>query len=222
MDVVVADPTLDGRVQTEELAEIRELFPSLPIVLYTTLSAAAMQGVIQMAKYGIEHVVLARFDDEPRRFLELLESVPGHVLGDRMLRALRDPMAGLPVPISRAIEQLFRAPGRFHGAQDLAEASGTTVRGLYRHMAAVGMPSIRALVVSARLVRAYGYLRDPGRSVKEIAARVGYNRPWLLTKHMKEYTGFVPSEVRTALSPDEFVPLLTTRIRTEQHNEEAG
>ncbi len=222
VDVIVADPALDGRVQTAELAEIREMFPSLPIVLYTTLSAAAMQGVIQMARYGIEHVVLARFDDEPRRFLELLEALPGHVLGDRMLRALRDPIAGLPAPISRAIEQLFRSPARFHGAQDLAEASGTTVRGLYRHMGAVGMPSVRALVVSARLVRAYGYLRDPGRSVKEIAARVGYSRPWLLTKQMREYTGFVPSEVRTALSPDEFVARLTGRVRTEPHNEEDG
>ncbi len=222
VDVVVADPALDGRVHTEELAEIRELYPSLPIILYTTLSAAAMQGVIRMARYGIEHVILARIDDEPRRFLELLEAVPGDVLGDRMLQALRDLIADLPVAISRAIEQLFRSPGRFHGARELAEASGTTARGLYRHMAAVGMPSVRALVVSARLVRAYGYLRDPGRSVKEIAARVGYNRPWLLTKQMREYTGFVPSEVRKALSPDEFVALLTTRVRTEQHNEEAG
>ena len=222
MDVVVADPALDGRVHTQELAEVRELYPSLPIVLYTTLSAAAMQGVIQMARYGIEHVVLARFDDEPLRFLELLEAVPGQVLGDRMLRALRDPAIGLPAPVSRAIEQLFRSPSRFHSARDLAEASGTTVRGLYRHLAAVGMPSVRTLVVSARLVRAYGYLRDPGRSVKEVAARVGYNRPWLLTKQMREYTGFVPSEVRTALSPDELVALLTTRIRTEQQHEEAG
>jgi len=222
VDVVVADPALDGRVRTEELVEIRELFPSLPIVLYTALSASAMQGVIQLAKYDIAHVVLARFDDEPKRFLELIEGVPGHALGDQILRALREPVAKLPVTISRAIEQLFRAPSRFPGARELAEASGTTARGLYRHMAAVGMPSVKALVVSARLVRAYGYLRDPGRSVKEIAARVGYNRPWLLTKQMREYTGYVPSEVRSALSPEQFVALLATRIRTEQHDEDEG
>lgn len=220
VDVVVADPALDGRVQTETLVEIRELFPSLPIVLYTTLSASAMQGVIQLARSGIEHVVLARFDDEPRRFLELLEAVPGHALGDQMIRSLRDPIARLPITVSRGIEQLFRSPGRFHGARDLSDATGTTTRGLYRHMAAVGMPSVKALVVSARLVRAYGYLRDPGRSVKEIAARVGYNRPWLLTKQMREYTGFVPSDVRGALTPEQFLTLLTTRVRTEQRDEE--
>ena len=216
VDTVIADPAFDGTVHTQDLMDLRELYPSLPIILYTTLSAAAMQGVIQLARYGVEHVVLARFDDEPKRFLELIEGVPGYALGDRMLRQLRGPIAKLPATISRAIEQLYRSPSRFHGARELAEASGITPRGLYRHMAAVGMPSVKALVVSARLVRAYGYLKDPGRSVKEVAARVGYSRPWLLTKQMREYTGHVPSDVRTALSPEEFVTLLTTRVCTEQ------
>ncbi len=216
VDAVIADPAFDGNVHTQDLMDLRELYPSLPIILYTTLSATAMQGVIQLARYGVEHVVLARFDDEPTRFLELIEGVPGYALGDRMLQQLRAPIAKLPVTIGRAIEQLYRSPGRFHGARELAEASGVTPRGLYRHMAAVGMPSVKALVVSARLVRAYGYLKDPGRSVKEVAARVGYSRPWLLTKQMREYTGHVPSEVRMALSPEEFVTLLTTRVCTEQ------
>ena len=216
VDAVIADPAVDGSVHTQDLMDLRELYPSLPIILYTTLSATAMQGVIQLARYGIEHVVLARFDDEPKRFLELIEAVPGHSIGDRMLDELREPIAKLPVTIGRAIEQLYRSPDRFHGARELAEASGVTPRGLYRHMAAAGMPSVKALVVSARLVRAYGYLKDPGRSVKEVAARVGYSRPWLLTKQMREYTGQVPSEVRRALSPEEFVTLLTIRVCTEQ------
>ncbi len=222
VDVVVVDPAFGGQVNTTEVAEIRELFPTLPIVLYTALSATAMQGVVQLARYGIEHVVLARFDDEPKRFLELLERVPGHALGNRMLHALREPITRLPVAISRAIEQLYRSPARFHGARELAEASGITTRGLYRHMAAVGMPSVKALVVSARLVRAYGYLRDPGRSVKEVAARVGYARPWLLTKQMRDYTGYVPSQVCQALTPEQFVTLLTTQVRTEQLDEDGG
>ena len=216
VDAVIADPAFDGTVQTQDLMDLRELYPSLPIVLYTTLSATAMQGVIQLARYGIEHVVLARFDDEPKRFLELIEGVPGSALGDRMLRELREPMRKLPATISRAIERLYRSPGNFQGARQLAEAAGITPRGLYRHLAAVGMPSVKALVVSARLVRAYGYLKDPGRSVKEVAARVGYSRPWLLTKQMREYTGYVPSDVRRALSPEEVVVLLISRVRTEQ------
>jgi len=220
VDVVVADPALDGVVHVDTLAEIRELFPSLPIVLYSTLSAAAMQGVVQLARHGVEHIVLNRFDDDPKRFLELLERVPAHALGERMLRALREPIAKLPVTVGRAIEQLYRSPAGFHGARELAEAGGTNPRGLYRYMVAAGMPSVKAVVVSARLIRAYAYLRDPGRSIKEIAARVGYNRPWLLTKQMREFTGYTPSEVRDALPPEEFVKLLATRVRAAQHDED--
>ena len=222
VDVVVADPAIDGRVHAEELADIREIYPSLPIVLYTTLSASAMQSVIQLARFGIEHIVLARIDDEPRRFLELLENVPGHALGNLMLRALSEPIAKLPVTVSRAIEKLYRNPARFPGVRELADASGMTPRALYRHMVAAGMPSVKALMVSARLVRAYGYLRDPSRSIKEVAARVGYSRPWLLTKQMREYTGLVPSEVRLKLTPDQVVTLLTTRVRTERQDEDGG
>lgn len=216
VDAVIADPAFDGDVHTQDLMDLRESYPSLPIILYTTLSAAAMQGVIRLARYGVEHVVLARFDDEPKRFLELIEGVPGHALSDRMLKELREPIAKLPVTIGRAIEQLYRSPGRFHSAGELAAVSGITTRGLYRHLTAAGMPSVKALLVSARLVRAYGYLTDPGRSVKEVAARVGYSRPWLLTKQMREYTGYVPRDVRQALPAEEFVTLLTRRVRTTQ------
>lgn len=212
-DVVVADLAFDDTVRVETLQEIRELYPSLPIVLYTALTASTMLGVVRLARSGIEHVVFNRFDDDPKRFLELLERVPGHALGERMLCALGEPISRLPVMVGRAMEQLYRSPARFHGVRDLANAGGTTPRALYRHMVAVGMPSVKMVVVAARLVRAYAYLRDPGRSVKEVAAKVGYNRPWQMQKHMREVTGFVPSEVRAALQPDEFVALLARRVR---------
>ncbi|HVZ78648.1 MAG TPA: DNA-binding response regulator [Gemmatimonadaceae bacterium] len=212
-DLVVADPAIDGHVETDTLRDLAERFPSLPIVLYTTLTPSAVRGVVQLARYGIEHVVLSRFDDDPAHFLEVLERVPGHALGDAMLRELREPLARLPVGISRTIEQLFGSPARFPGARELADASGTTPRALYRHMVTAGMPSVKTVIVAARLVRAYAYLRDPGRSVKEIAARVGYTSTWLLTKQMRELTGYTPTEVRSALSPEQFITLLAARVR---------
>ena len=130
-----------------------------------------------------------------------------------MLRAPAPANRTASVAIGRAVETaLPRSPAHFQGARDLAAASGTTPRALYRHMVAAGMPSVRIMMVTARLVRAYAYLRDPGRSVKEIAARVGYSRPWQMQKQMRELTGYAPSEVRTALQPDQFVTLLAQRV----------
>jgi hypothetical protein len=86
--VVVADPAASGEMRVESLEELQRQFPSLSIVLYMQLSPTSVQAIVRLAKSGIEHVVLSRFDDEPDRFLELLERIPAHLLSDQMLREL--------------------------------------------------------------------------------------------------------------------------------------
>jgi len=55
----------------------------------------------------------ARFDDEPKRFLELLEGIPVHGLGDRMLQELSEALSILPVTVVRAIDQTVQVAGAF-------------------------------------------------------------------------------------------------------------
>jgi hypothetical protein len=66
-DVVVADPAVTGVVEVEPLEDLRRLFPSLPVVVYTQLAPAGIKAIVRLAKSGVEHVVLNRFDDEPGR-----------------------------------------------------------------------------------------------------------------------------------------------------------
>jgi AraC-like DNA-binding protein len=212
VDLLVADPAADGHVKVAELQQLMRQFPSVPVVVYTALSPATMKAVVQLAKGGVEHVVLNRFDDEPRRFRDLLEGVPGHALADKMLRQLAGPLAGLPIQVSRAVEQLFRSPGRFRSTDDLAAAAGMNKRTLYRNLEPVGFFSPRLLVVAARLLRVYAQLRDPGRQIKEIADKVGYHSPWQLTQQMREVTGHTPRTVRRRVGADEFIALLARRV----------
>jgi AraC-like DNA-binding protein len=219
IDVVVADPCATGAVEVEPLELMRRQYPSLPIVLYTSLAPSAFAATVRLAKSGIEHVVLSRFDDEPRRFLELLESIPAHELGERMLRELAEPLSCLPVVVVRGIDQLFRAPARFTSAGDLAAAAGMNVRTLYRNLEPAGFYSARALVVSARLVRAYAYLRDPGRSIKDVAAKTGYTSPWQLSQHMREMTGRTAEQVRREMSADELIACMVEQVRQRRQTE---
>jgi len=53
---------------------------------------------------------------------------------------------------------------------------------------------------SCRLARAAGELRQSGRSVAEIGARVGYPNPATFAAHFKRETGFSPSEYRRGSS----------------------
>lgn len=225
-DLVVADPAANGSVQVEPLEQIRRQFPTLPVVVYTTLSPGAMKAIVRLARCGVENVVLSRFDDEPGRFLELLESIPSASLGDRMLEELAAPLRALPVTVVRAIDQLFRSPDRFRNAQDLAAAAGMTLRTLYRNLEPAELYSPRLLVVAARLLRAYGYLQDPGRSIKDVAAKSGYHSAWQLSQQMREMTGRTTEQVRREVRGDEFVLQLAERVRRgrgdDERNSESG
>jgi len=212
-DVVVADPAVSGTVHVEELEELRRHFPSLPVVVYTVLAPRAINAIVRLARSGIEFVVLHRFDDEPRRFLELLEGIPAHSLGDRMLQELAGALSALPVTVVRAIDQLFRSPARFKNAQDLATAAGMNLRTLYRNLEPAGIYSARALVVSARLLRAYAFLQDPGRSIKDVAAKAGYHSPWQLSQQLRELTGRTTEQVRREVDQDALVALLAEQVR---------
>lgn len=212
-DILVVDPVVEGAARVDVVQEIHRQFPSLPIVIYTSLSAVSMRAIMELGRSGIEHVVLNRFDDERRRFLELLERVPAQTLSDQMLRSLGPDLTKLPVTMVRAIEQLFRSPGRFKNAQDLSSAAGTILRTLYRQLEMAGIHSPRLLVASARLLRAYSLLRDPGRQIKEVAAKVGYHSQYQLTQHMRALTGFTPRSVRVYVEPEQFVALLAEGVR---------
>jgi len=212
-DVLVVDPVADGTARVEAIEEVHRRFPSLPIVIYTMLSANSMRAIHQLGRSGLEHVVLNRFDDDRRRFLELLERVPGEGLGLQMLVALKPELMRLSVPMVRAVEQLFRSPSRFRNTQDLSAAAGTILRTLYRQLDIAGIHSPRLLVASARLLRAYSLLRDPGRQIKDVAAKVGYHSQYQLTQHMRTLTGYTPRDVRMYIEPEQFVELLTEGVR---------
>jgi AraC-like DNA-binding protein len=218
-DVVVADPAADGAVRVEALEFLRQRFPSLPVVVYTLLAPAGIKAIVRLAKSGVEHVVLSRFDDEPRRFLELLEGIPAYALGEQMLQALAGELSSLPVTVVRAIDQLFRSPGNFKTADDLASAAGMNLRTLYRNLEPAGLYSARALVVSARLLRAYAYLQDPGRSIKDVSAKTGYHSPWQLTQQMRELTGHTAEQVRREVSGHALVTLLAEQVRRRRRKQ---
>jgi AraC-like DNA-binding protein len=219
VDIVVADPAATGTVEVEALEDLRRHFPSLPVVVYTLLAPSTIKAIVRLAKSGVEHVVLSRFDDDPRRFLELLEGIPGHALGDQMLQELAGPLSTLPVTVVRAIDQLFRSPMRFKNAGDLAAAAGMNLRTLYRNLEPAGIFSARALVVSARLLRAYSFLQDPGRSIKDVAAKAGYHSPWQLSQQLRELTGRSTDQVRREITQDALVGLLAEQVRRRRRKE---
>jgi AraC-like DNA-binding protein len=211
-DLLIVDPGMhDGRL-AEAVEEIVARHVALPVVVYTTLAPVSMRQVMRLARLGVQHVVLNRFDDEPRRFLELLERVPAHPVAELMLRELAVSLRQMPVVLARAVEQLVRSPSRARNSQELAAMAGMTLRTLYRHLTPLGLQP-RHLIVSARLLRAYTYLSGPGSRLKEVALKLGYADPGQLSEQLRDWTGLSPKEIRRTLAPAEFVRRVAEHLR---------
>lgn len=211
VDVAVLDPRVPG-ISTVDIRAVSRAHPSLPLVVYTTLGATTMAAVVELARHGIEHIVLHRFDDAPRRFLALLERLPAYALGDRLLARLETPLATLPPATAQTVEALVREPTRFRCTREMAAGAGVDRRTLYRQCEAAGLATPRMLLRGARLLRAYAYLRDPGVFIEDVALKLGYSEPRRLSRHMQEAVGLKPSELRQTLTPDDFVALLASRL----------
>jgi AraC-like DNA-binding protein len=211
-DVLVLDPAMHDGKWEGELEEIVASYQDVPAIVYTALNPAAMRIVVRLARAGLQHVVLNRFDDEPSRFLDLIERAPAHPLAEAMLQELAVPLRALPVIVSRAIEQMFRSPTRVKNVQELASLAGMIPRTLYRHLMPVGLQP-RQLLICARLLRTYTLVREPGVRIKEVAFKLGYADPDHLTEQLREWTGCSPRDLRSTLSPDQLVRVLASHLR---------
>jgi AraC-like DNA-binding protein len=211
-DLLIVDPGIRDGMQADAIEEIIARHASLPVVAYTTLTPVSMRNVMRLARLGVQHVVLNRFDDEPRRFLELIERVPAHPVAELMLRELAEPMGLMPVVLARAVEQLVRSPSRARTIPDFAAMAGMTTRTLYRHLMPMGLPP-RQLLIGARLLRAYIFLRGPGSRLKEVALKLGYAQPEQLSEQLRDWTGLAPRDIRSTLAPAEFVRRIADHLR---------
>jgi len=211
-DIVVLDPTLPGTVRVTETVLLQERYPSVRVVVYTSLTPSAMRMVVELAKHGLQHVVLHRFDDDPRRFTELLTQLPGHALGELLLEKVQEAVAGLPPRVGGAVARMLRAPRHYSTVDDLAAGAGMTRRQLYRVLEGAGFTSPRLLVQAARAVRAFAFLRDPGRLLEDVSEKLGYSEPRVLNRVMLELVGTRPLEARGTMSPQEFVERVAARL----------
>ncbi len=220
-DLLVVDPSVRDGQTAEAVDELIVSHPSMPVIVYTSLTPTAMRLVVRLARRGVEHVVLNRFDDEPARFLDLIERVPAHPMAELLLRELAEPLRVLPVVLARAIEQLVRSPSRVRNSQDLASQAGMTARTLYRHLTPLGFQP-RHLIVCARLLRAYTFLHGPRSRLKEVARKLGYASPDGLRDQLREWTGYSPRDMRGDITPEEFVRLLVEHLRRVDREEEGA
>jgi AraC-like DNA-binding protein len=211
-DVAVVDPIADGTMRTQAVAALLDSHPAVPLVLYTAVSPATFKAVAELTRHGAHQIVLYRYDDEPTRLLRLIERQPGHALTSALLQRMTPGVAALPPELAHAVQRLFRRPGAFRCAADLSSVSGVSRRTMYREFARSGLASPRTVVAAARVLRAYSYTRDRSQSLDQIAQKLRYSAPRVLSQHMRDLLGATPRSARHRERDEELVQRLADRL----------
>jgi AraC-like DNA-binding protein len=200
ISVVILDPAADGIMNVGAVASLLKRYPSLPLIAYVTLHAPQFNAVAQLGRLGLKEVVLHRFDDAPEGFRERVERVEGNALTHDVIEALRDRLGHLPRQLSVAVENLFEQPHRYTSALDLAMEAGVAIVSVYRNLDAGHLGSPKRLLIAAKVLRGFGYLRDPGYSVLDVSIKLGYKTARIFSQHWVSVFGLTPARVRTRLT----------------------
>ena len=202
ISVVILDPTADGIMNVSAVAGLLKRYPSLPLIAYVTLHAPQFNAVAQLGRLGLKEVVLHHFDDEPEGFRQRVERVEGNALTHDILEALRDRLSKLPRQLSVAVENLFDQPHRYMSALDLGMEAGIAIVSVYRNLDSAQLGSPKRLLIAAKVLRGFGYLRDPGYSVLDVSIKLGYKAARIFSEHWVSVFGVTPARVRTRITDE--------------------
>lgn len=215
---VIIDPETNGAVDSASVVRLLTRYPSLPIIAYVTLGPATFSGIAHLSRLGLEHVILHRFDDSVERFKRTVDSVGSDPMVRKVVEAMRPSLARLPLPLAMAVQHMFDEPQRYMTALDLSTASSMPNVRMYQSFTQAELTTPKNLLIAARALRAFSYLRDPGYSVSDVAMKLGYLQPRILGDHTLKVFGVKPARARRRLSEAEAVE----RVLAFVHGSEAS
>lgn len=210
---VIIDPEAHGVVDSAAVVRLLTRYPSLPVIAYVTLGPATFSGVAHLSRLGLEHVILHRFDDSIERFKRTIDNVGADPLVRRIVEELRPTLRTLPLPLAMAVQQAFDEPQRFPTAVDLSNAASVPTVRMYQSFATAELTSPKNVLIGARALRAFSYLRDPGYSVTDVATKLGYLHPRILGCHVLKVFGLTPVRLRKRMSESDAVERVIAFIR---------
>ncbi len=211
VEMAVVDPGLEGHPRSQEVERLRVLFPSLPLILYTKLSPAIVPVLLRVGETGIREVLLEGYDDHAQRLSDALTEEAARVLSRSLMTDIEDVIRDLPHELKWALETIVREPGSFRTVQDLADRARMDRRTCTRWFTKATLPPPSVMLTVIRVVYAHRLLQDPGYTVEDVAAKLGYAKPRSFALHVKEVFGMTPGDLRVSLAPDEAVKIVRER-----------
>jgi AraC-like DNA-binding protein len=216
VDMAVIDPRLGGEPRAYEVERIRLLFPSLPLMLYTTLEPATAGTLLDLGRSGVRRALFHRFDDSPPALRAAIIAELERSASQRVMASMAGVLSGLPDQLRAGLEALLDVDVGVRTVSELAIQSNVERRTVERLFLRSGLPSPRVVLMALRLLYAHRLLLDPGHTVEDVAVKLGYGKTRTFQAHCREVFGLTAGEVRMTLSEEEAVARVTGDYLTRQ------
>lgn len=217
IELVVVDPLLSGEPRSQEIERLRLLFPSLPVLLYTTFTPELAPVLLTLGRQGVQEIVFCRLDDHPDGLRAALEREQARASSQQLLDQIATAFAPLRSEIRWVLEAALRAPEGVQTVEQLAASAGVGRRTCERWFMRAAMPSPRHFLAAARVLYAHRLLQDPGFTVEDVGKRLGYSQVRTLQQHARLYLGLTAGEMRLSLTPEAALQLVVRRFLTLPH-----
>jgi AraC-like DNA-binding protein len=209
--MAVVDPLLTRPAGIVEIERLRAMFPSLPVVLYTTLIPDIAGVLLALGRTGIRTAIFSRLDDHPAAFRAALAEERIGTASEQVRQAIGRLLGGPPARVRWVLETVLRVPAEGQTVEALARRAHLNRRTYERLFARCGLPSPRTLVMIVRVLYAHRLLLDPGYTVEDVAVKLGYNRIRTLQIQFKEVFGLTAGELRMSLGAEQALEIVAER-----------
>jgi AraC-like DNA-binding protein len=183
---------IEGVTTGQTIAQIRERFPTLPIVIFVSLEASDVHELAHVPELRATAVVIRAYDDLAAEVLAAIRTVPEHPAEVKILETVhRHAPRGLVTLFD------FLAHAAVHPITVEQASKGVRVprSTLNDQLERANLPPMERLIGWMRLLHAAWKLDGNGCTVDSVANELQFKSGSALRHMVKRYTGRTPSEI---------------------------
>ncbi|HXY30986.1 MAG TPA: helix-turn-helix domain-containing protein [Gemmatimonadaceae bacterium] len=203
-----------GGTQTTDtfdwVRQIKRRFPSVTVVLYASLPPARPRDLFEAGRFGLDGLIIADQDDEPRRLLAIIEQAEARGVLELLKPALADVKPtvrdALLVAVTRAHQRL--------SPEALARILGLRRKVLSDRLVQAGFPTAQRLLAWGRLVIAAKMLEDNERTADSVALALDFPSGSAFRNTCQRYLHAAPHQIRARGGAAYVISALLRQVQT--------
>jgi len=218
VDLFASPTPADPDADFDAVRELKRRFPSVTVVLYTASSPSRARDLFEAGRFGMDGLVLADQDDQPRRLRTIIEQAEAR----GVTSLLRPALEGVKPTVRDALLVCVTRAHQHLTPDDLARILGLRRKLLSERLGSAGFPTSQKLIAWGRLIVAARLLEDSDRTADGVALALDYPSGSAFRNACQRYVGAAPHQMRARGGAAYVVGELMLRTQGRAAGEPAG